>query len=107
MPLYAFNCPQCGAEFEVSRKMTEASKPAFCPVDGATGSRIFSAPVTLGRRGDDGGDGGAKDGKDGQSGDKNRDTVPQAPRAGAGRWSHFGHSHGTGTGGHSHGGWGI
>lgn len=86
MPLYAFRCPQCALEFEVSRKMSEAAKPANCPMDGREGSRIFTAPITLSNRGVD---------------------APPAPPAPAARtaspFSHFGHSHGAGIGGHSHG----
>ncbi|MFC0038692.1 FmdB family zinc ribbon protein [Actinomadura rayongensis] len=31
MPRYDFRCRSCGATFEVSRPMTEASAPARCP----------------------------------------------------------------------------
>ncbi|POM27736.1 Zinc ribbon domain protein [Actinomadura rubteroloni] len=31
MPRYDFRCRSCGATFEVSRPMTEASDPAPCP----------------------------------------------------------------------------
>jgi putative FmdB family regulatory protein len=87
MPLYPYRCDQCGLEWEVSRPMSKASDPANCPMDGAAGVRIFTAPVRLTSRGQD---------------------APPAPPAPAqqpatGGWSHFGHSHGTGVGGQSHG----
>ena len=85
MPLYAFRCPQCGLEFEVSRKMSAASDPANCPLDDAAGTRVFTAPMTLSNRGVDA-----------------PPAPPAAPQQPSG-WSHFGHSHGGGVGGHSHG----
>jgi hypothetical protein len=72
-------------EFEVSRKMSESSKPANCPVDGTEGTRIFTAPVTLTTRGQD------------------TPPAPPTPAPQQQGFSHFGHSHGFGTGGHSHG----
>jgi putative FmdB family regulatory protein len=91
MPLYPFRCTDCGAEFEVSRKMSESSKPANCPVDGAAGTRIFTAPVTLSSgRGESSAPAEKKDGPDAAA------PKPQG-------YSHFGHSHGFGVGGHSHG----
>ena len=85
MPLYPFRCSQCGEEFEVSRKMSEASNPANCPRDGAAGTRIFTAPMRLTSRGVD----------------EPPQSTGTAPNA-ADQWSHFGHSHGSGVGGHSH-----
>lgn len=85
MPLYAFRCTLCETEFEVSRKMSDASNPANCPIDGAAGSRIFSAPITLQNRGVDA-----------------PPAPPPTPKP-ASQWSHFGHSHGFGAAGHSHG----
>ena len=89
MPLYGFRCPQCNHEFEVSRKMSEASNPAMCPVDGTTSDRIFTAPVKIGQRGGDAAPAPSQG--------------PQTPAGDA--VSHFGHSHGHGAGshGHSHG----
>lgn len=86
MPLYAFRCPTCAIEFEVSRKMSESAKPANCPMDGALGARIFTAPITLNNRGVDA-----------------PPAPPAAPKPSS-PFSHFGHSHGAGVGGHSHGG---
>lgn len=85
MPLYPFRCPHCGLEWEVSRKMSAASEPANCPLDGTAGSRIFTAPVTLANRGVD------------------APPAPPAEPKPASQWNHFGHSHGFGVGGHSHG----
>lgn len=86
MPMYGFRCPQCGSEFEVSRPMRDAGKPTTCPMDGAVSSRIFTATATIG-------------------GAKQESATPAAPQpqAPAG-YSHFGHSHGAGVGGHAHGG---
>src|SRR5262249_35026214 len=84
MPLYPFKCGQCGMEFEVSRKMSESSKPANCPVDGTEGTRIFTAPVRLTTRGQD---------------------APPAPPSSAPQeqgFSHFAHSPGAGSHAHSH-----
>lgn len=86
MPLYPYRCPECALEFEVSRKMSESSKPANCPMDGATGTRIFTAPVTLNSRGVD-------------SPPAARSTEAPKPAG----YNHFGHSHGFGVGGHAHG----
>ena len=76
---YAFRCPTCALEFDVSRPVSEASKPAACPVDGATAERIFTMPST------------------------NFNRPPSAaPASDAGGYSHSGHSHGPGTRAHTH-----
>ncbi|MGH2585748.1 MAG: FmdB family zinc ribbon protein [Dehalococcoidia bacterium] len=85
MPLYPFRCEHCGLEFEVSRPMSQASNPASCPIDGTPGVRIFTAPTTLTTRGQD------------------APPAPPQPPKPANNWAHFGHSHGVGVGGHSHG----
>ena len=87
MPMYGFRCPQCELEFEVSRKMSEASKPATCPLDGVEASRIFTAPTTL----------------KGGLGLSAEPPKPKETKPAQNQWSHFGHSHGFGTGGHAHG----
>jgi putative FmdB family regulatory protein len=87
MPLYPYRCEQCGLEFEVSRPISQASNPANCPMDGTAGARIFTAPMTLRNRGQDA---------------PPAPTAPEQKPAPTG-WSHFGHSHGGGVGGHSHG----
>ena len=46
MPRYVFSCRGCGLEFEVSRPMSEAGRPATCPVDNAPAERVFTAPMT-------------------------------------------------------------
>ena len=85
MALYDFQCPKCELEFEVSRPITRAGEPAYCPVDGEESARIFTMPNTFVKR-------------------RTGDAVP-APPAGAGGsgFSHFGHSHGASDGTHSHG----
>jgi len=76
---YAFRCPTCALEFDVSRRVSEASKPAACPVDGATAERIFTMPNT------------------------NFNRPPSAaPAPDGGGYSHSGHSHGPGTRAHTH-----
>jgi putative FmdB family regulatory protein len=85
MPLYPFRCPQCGLEFEVSRPMSKAGDPATCPLDGATGTRIFTAPARL------------------TAGRGESAPAPTPPPRPASTWSHFGHTHGAGVAAHSHG----
>ena len=81
MPRYAFACPSCGLEFEVSRSMSEAGNPAACPADGTPAERVFVMPST----------------------NFNRPTPPpQPPSPGDRSYSHHGHRHGPGTAGHSH-----
>jgi putative FmdB family regulatory protein len=46
MPRYVFACSVCRREFEVARPMSEAGRPATCPVDGAPADRVFTAPHT-------------------------------------------------------------
>lgn len=84
MPLYDFQCTRCGLEFEVSRTFSESSDSADCPLDSAPAKRVYnSAPTTF---------------------VKSRGGPPPLPSAApsGGRWSHGGHSHGPGTGGHTH-----
>lgn len=85
MPIYAYRCPACGLDFEVSRRLADRAKPAPCPHDGTEGKRLMTAPNVGGLAVDP-----ATQPK----------TPPGAPAAKS--WSHFGHSH-TGGGGHSHG----
>lgn len=47
MPVYAFRCPRCEHEFEVSRRFSEFSETAECPIDGAESARIFTPPTLL------------------------------------------------------------
>jgi hypothetical protein len=59
--------------------MSDASKPAACPVDGASAERIYTMPNTHFKR------------------------PPGAPPpTGGGNYSHHGHSHGPGTRSHTH-----
>jgi putative FmdB family regulatory protein len=84
MPIYAYRCPACQADFEVSRRLADRAAPAFCPMDGAEGKRLMTAPNVAGQAVDPA-------------------SAPKATAPAAKRWSHFGHSH-TGGGTHSHGG---
>ncbi len=86
IPIYPFHCDACGAEFEVSRKISAMREPAHCPACGAEARRVFT-PLALG--------GVAQDPA----------TAQKAARPQPGGWSHRGHSHGAGTAGHSHGLW--
>ena len=87
MPLYDFRGKNCGLEFEVSRPLARATDPAFCPMDGSESDRVFTMPGTFIRN---------------NPGDQPIPKPPSAPQGGSG-WSHFGHSHAPGAGGHSHG----
>jgi putative FmdB family regulatory protein len=85
MPLYDFRCSKCGLEFEVSRPWSKATDPAFCPMDGGECERVLTMPEAF------------------VKGGRSRDIgeLPKPP-AQQSSWSHFGHSHGPGSGGHSH-----
>jgi putative FmdB family regulatory protein len=39
MPIYAYVCQECGADFQVRRKIAEMDEPAACPECGATRAR--------------------------------------------------------------------
>ncbi len=85
IPIYPFHCDACGAEFEVSRKISAMRDPASCPACGKDARRVFT-PLTLG--------GVATD-----------PATQKRSKPAPGGWSHQGHSHGAGTGAHSHGLW--
>ena len=76
---YPFRCTTCGAEFVVSRPVSEVSAAAFCPTDGAAAERIFTVPEMNMHR--------------------PPATTPSPPSSG---YSHHGHSHGPGASHHSH-----
>jgi putative FmdB family regulatory protein len=86
MPLYDFRCTKCGLAFEVSRPVSKATDPAFCPMDGGECERVFTMPGTF------------------IKGGTNRDSDTSVPKPSQERsgFAHFGHSHGPGAGGHSH-----
>lgn len=84
MPIYPFRCDHCGAEFEVSRKISAMRDPAPCPACDQPARRIFT-PIAV----------------TGQAEDPSATKPSTKPAAGG--WSHFGHTHGAGTGTHSHG----
>ena len=76
---YPFRCTVCGLEFVVSRPAREAAAPALCPHDGSAAERIFTVPeMNLSRP---------------------PAVTPAPPSKG---FSHHGHSHGPGTGAHTH-----
>jgi putative FmdB family regulatory protein len=76
---YPFRCTRCGLEFEVSRPIREAGQAASCPADGAEAQRIFMVPA--------------------MNFNRPPSATPEPPSSG---FSHSGHSHGPGTGHHSH-----
>ena len=76
---YAFRCPTCALEFDVSRPVSDAGKPAACPIDGANAERIFTMPNTNFNR-----------------------PAALTPASGGGGYSHSGHSHGPGARPHTH-----
>lgn len=76
---YPFRCTACGLEFEISRPIREAGNDATCPTDGAVAQRIFTVPA--------------------MNFNRPASTTPAPPSSG---FSHHGHSHGAGTGHHSH-----
>lgn len=86
MPIYPFACDACGAEFEVTRKLSAMRDPAQCPACGADARRVFTGLTVTGKA---------------QAPEKKAKKQPAA-----GGWSHSGHSHGPGTEGHTHGLWG-
>jgi putative FmdB family regulatory protein len=82
MPRYGFRCLSCGREFEVSRPMSRSDEPAACPYDGGDCERVVSMPATVIKWG--------------------ASALPAPPPQQQSGWSHFGHSHGAGEGGHAH-----
>ncbi|MBI2866032.1 MAG: zinc ribbon domain-containing protein [Chloroflexi bacterium] len=42
MPIYEYFCPQCRAEFELSRSFSQAHDPAQCPRCGTFGEKLIS-----------------------------------------------------------------
>jgi len=85
MPIYPFQCDQCSAEFEISRKLSAMRDPAQCPACGAEARRVFTGLTVTGKA--------------------EAPSAATKQRPPSGGYSHFGHSHGAGTGGHSHGMW--
>ncbi len=43
MPIYEFQCPKCGKEFELMRSFSQAETPAICPKCGGVGKRLISS----------------------------------------------------------------
>lgn len=42
MPIYEYLCPKCEKEFELMRPLSEADKPAFCPLCGTKAEKLVS-----------------------------------------------------------------
>ncbi len=47
MPRYQYGCPECGAEFDLERPMSEAADHAHCPVCDAHAERVITSPRFL------------------------------------------------------------
>ena len=77
---YPFRCTACGLEFEVSRPARDSAVDASCLADGATAERVFTVPAM----------------------NFNRPASTATPSPPSRGFSHHGHSHGAGTGDHSH-----
>jgi putative FmdB family regulatory protein len=85
MPLYDFRCPTCGRTYEVLRPVSRLEEPLLCMDDRTPCERALSAPNFVTK----------------SSAELEAAAEPTAPPAG-GTWSHFGHSHATGSRGHAH-----
>lgn len=48
MPRYEYRCRECGADFELSRPMAEASAPARCPSGGHEDTVKLLSTVAVG-----------------------------------------------------------
>jgi putative FmdB family regulatory protein len=55
MPRYEYRCRACGATFEVSRPMREATDPASCPDGHHDTVKLLSTVAVTGRPGPAGG----------------------------------------------------
>ncbi|GIF06125.1 FmdB family zinc ribbon protein [Actinoplanes siamensis] len=51
MPRYDYRCRACGATFEVSRPMREATEPATCPQGHGDTVKLLSTVAVTGRGG--------------------------------------------------------
>lgn len=80
MAIYDFHCPKCGRVYEVTRPMSRAAEPLLCAVDQAQCERVLNV-----------------------GGFTKSSTGTSFSTSTASSWSHFGHSHGAGATGHSHG----
>ncbi len=83
MPLYDYACETCALTFEVSRSFKEADLPAHCPICDRPAKKQITTPMMTFTRG------ARADG-----------ATPSEP--GGGSWFHHGHSHGPGSGAHTH-----
>jgi putative FmdB family regulatory protein len=111
MPRYAFECPRCGAAFEVARPVSQAAEGAVCPEDGQPATRVFTPPASLGSRGEAvppsaAGDRGWRspffpDRPAARPAPPPRTFLPPGSSKPT-SFRHFGHSHPAGTARHSH-----
>lgn len=83
MPLYDFRCPKCGQVYEVMRPASRMAEPLLCANDQTPCERALTVPSFV---------------------TKGSSPFGTPPESAAGSdWSHFGHSHAPGEGGHAHG----
>lgn len=47
MPIYEYECPNCGARFEELQKMSDCNQSIQCKTCGSTAVRILSSPNIL------------------------------------------------------------
>ena len=85
MPLYDFHCPQCGRMYEVLRPVSRLADPLLCMDDRTPCERALTAPNFVTR-----------------SSSAPEPAAEAATTPAGGTWSHFGHSHATGSRGHAH-----
>lgn len=85
MPLYDYRCNKCELEFEVSRPLSRAAEPAYCPIDNTPCERVYTMPGAFVRQGE-----------------RREIDIPRPPLQQSGAFSHFGHSHAPGSGSLSH-----
>lgn len=83
MPLYDFRCPSCGRTYEVLRPVSRLDDPLLCMDDRTPCDRALTAPNFVTK-----------------SSAEPEAAAPAAPASAT--WSHFGHSHTTGSRGHAH-----
>ena len=85
MPLYDFRCPQCGRTYEVLRPVSRLAEPLLCMDDRTPCERALTTANFVTKSASD-----------------SEPTEEAATPAANSTFSHFGHTHATGSRGHSH-----
>jgi len=44
LAIYNYKCNKCNTQFEVTKRMEDASKEENCPICGAIASRVYTPP---------------------------------------------------------------